>query len=191
MHRESLKGQRVKDQTFLLYFKKNHVLLTLRARGQRPGRDREVGRKKEVGRDRERETLRDRDSFVSPGVQNSRWWKRRRVWLEVPSDLATASVNDQPNSLPRHGHIQGVRKSGLQDKVHPVVDRKRCRHVAVLGAEGKGGGGGPTEEPEPQKLKIQWNVAAPLPLSFRILHILGHLECPAVKRDGPGGAWVA
>lgn len=138
----------------------------------------------EGGRESKREGGRQ-DSSVFPGVQNSRCSKRRRVWLEVPCDLEMASLSGQPNSLPRQIHIQQGRKLTSRMKSswsqswkgwiwQPWGLRVGVREEDIRGARG-------------QKVKIQWNVSAPLLLSFRIFFILGNLGRPAVNRDRLSG----
>lgn len=102
----------------------------------------------------------------------------------APYDLGTPSPNGQPNSLPRHSHIKQVRKSSLQNRSLPGPTAGRGGY----GRPGVGlGVGGHTEEPETRKLQIQWNIAAPLLLSFRLFFIPGNLGCLAVTGEEFGG----
>lgn len=49
------------------------------------------------------------------------------------------------------------------------------------------GRGGDIEKPKAQRLEIEWNIAAPLLLSFRIFSILGNQGCLAIKTQELGG----
>lgn len=43
------------------------------------------------------------------------------------------------------------------------------------------------EKPKAKRLEIQWNIAAPLLLSFRIFSVLGNQGCLAIKTQELGG----
>lgn len=83
--------------------------------------------------------------------------------------------NGQPISFLRLIYMKQVRESGLQLVTElEGIDVQSC-------------GEGDIEKPKAQRLEMQWNIAAPLWLSFRIFSILGNQGCLDNKTQELGG----